>query len=100
MVAVKLENLPVKQTLAELVVPRSTLYAWYRRYSEQGFAGLAQRQPPRRLFWNRIPDALRQCVVEIALERTELSPRQLAWHITVHEGYFISESSVDRILKT
>ena len=38
-------------------------------------------------------------MVERALEHTEESPHQLAWHITDHEGYFISESSVYRILK-
>jgi transposase InsO family protein len=37
--------------------------------------------------------------VALALEKPELSPRQLAWHITDREGYFISESSVYRILK-
>ena len=34
-----------------------------------------------------------------ALERAELSPRELACRITDEEGYFISESSVYRILK-
>ena len=72
---VETSGLSVKQTLAELVVPRSTFYDWYRRYSEQGFAGLAQKRPQRRQFWNRIPDAVRQRVVEIALEQTELSPQ-------------------------
>ena len=37
--------------------------------------------------------------MEIALERAELSPRELACRITDEEGYFISESSVYRILK-
>jgi transposase InsO family protein len=96
---VETSDLPVKQTLAELDVPRSSFYDWYRRYIDRGFAGLAQKRPQRRQFWNRIPDVVRQQVVEIALERTELSPRQLAWHITDQEGYFISESSVYRILK-
>ena len=31
--------------------------------------------------------------------RSELSPRELAWHITDSEGTFISESSVYKILK-
>lgn len=38
-------------------------------------------------------------VVRIALEQPALSPRELAWHITDTEGYFVSESSVYRILK-
>jgi len=37
--------------------------------------------------------------VEIALQKPELSARELAWHITDNEGYFISERSVYRILK-
>ncbi len=38
-------------------------------------------------------------VVEIALEHTELSSRELAHKITDEQGVFISESSVYRILK-
>ena len=39
-----------------------------------------------------------QCL-EVALEHPELSPRELAWHITDQHEYFISESSVYRLLK-
>ena len=38
-------------------------------------------------------------MVQFALENPDKSSRQLAWHITDTEGYFISESSVYRILK-
>tara|TARA_Y100000031_G_scaffold119220_1_gene132809 strand:+ start:802 stop:1569 length:768 start_codon:yes stop_codon:yes gene_type:complete len=38
-------------------------------------------------------------VVEIALEHPEKSPRELAWYITDNQGYYISESTVYRILK-
>jgi transposase InsO family protein len=38
-------------------------------------------------------------VAELAIEKPELSPRELAWHITDEEGWFVSESSVYRILK-
>jgi putative transposase len=92
-------SLPVQQTLAELDIPRSTFYRWYNRYLELGYEGLLDRQPQQRQFWNRIPQAVREQVVQIALEYPEQSPRELAWHITDHEGYFISESSVYRILK-
>ena len=91
---------PVKRTLTELDVPRSTFYRWYERYRETGYEGLVDQQPGPRQFWNRIPDAVREHVVEVALERPDLSPRQLAWHITDTEGYFISETSVYRILKS
>ena len=93
-------ELSVKQTLKELDVPRSTFYDWYRRYQEYGHEGLADRQSRRRQFWNQIPEQVREYVVDVALEHTEMSPRQLAWHITDNEGYFISESSVYRILKS
>jgi len=92
-------GLPVKQTLAELDVPRSTFYRWYDHYLEAGYDGLVDRQPQQRQFWNCIPQAVREQVVQIALEHPEQSPRELAWYITDHEGYFISESSVYRILK-
>jgi len=37
--------------------------------------------------------------VELALDKTDLSPRELAYHITDNQGWFISESSIYRILK-
>lgn len=91
--------LPVKQTLDEIGVSRSTFYRWYERYQQDGIAGLEDRSSQPRQFWNRIPDVVRDQVVQIALAHPELSPRELAWHITDTEGYFISESSVYRILK-
>ena len=93
-------RLSVKQTLNELDISRSTFYDWYRRYSEDGYDGLADRKPCPKKFWNRIPDVIRQQVVDIALDNTDKSPRELAWHITDTQGYFISESSVYRILKS
>ena len=91
--------LSVKQTLAELNINRSTFYKWYRRYQEGGYQALANRYRPPKQFWNQIPPWERQRVVEIALEHPEKSPRELAWYITDKQGYYISESSVYRILK-
>jgi putative transposase len=92
-------SLSVKQTLAELDIPRSTFYRWYERYLEAGAEGLTDRSSQPRQFWNRIPQGVREHVVQVALEQPELSPRELAWHITDTEEYFLSESSVYRILK-
>jgi putative transposase len=96
---VEASDVPVARTLAELGVPRSTFYRWYARYRAAGADGLTERRPGPRQFWNRIPEGVRQQVVAVALQRPDQSPRQLAWHLTDNEGYFISETSVYRILK-
>lgn len=93
-------QLSVKRTLQELGIKRSTFYEWYKRYLEQGYDGLKQQPRQQNRFWNKIPDNERQRVVETALDREDLSPRELAYHITDKQGWFISESSVYRILKS
>ena len=92
-------TLGVKRTLIELDINRSAFYDWYRRYREGGYDGLASRPPHRRRFWNAIPPDVKKKVVETALEHLDKSPRQLAWYLTDTQGYYISESSVYRILK-
>tara|TARA_B100001079_G_C16370415_1_gene497150 strand:+ start:527 stop:1528 length:1002 start_codon:yes stop_codon:yes gene_type:complete len=93
-------ELSVRRTLIELDIPRSTFYTWYRNYLEHGYDGLADRRPGPRRFWNRIPDCEKEKVVQIALDRPELTSRELVWHITDKEHYYISESIVYRILKS
>lgn len=92
-------ELGVKRTLARLDLAPSTFYRWYARYREEGFEGLKPRTGGERRHWNRIGESDRQRVIETALQRPEMSPRQVAWHIIDHQGWFISESSVYRILK-
>jgi putative transposase len=92
-------DLSVRRTLAELGVQRSTFYAWYRRYAEDGVAGLVAKKPAAQRYWNRIPPAVRGRVVTAALADPERSPRELAWQLTDRTGHFLSESSVYRILK-
>ncbi len=87
----------VVRTLRELGIHPSVFYKWYNLYKEKGVEGLARKR--RNQFWNQIPPWERSRVVECALERPELSPRELAYHITDKYHYFISESSVYRILK-
>ena len=96
---VEQSDLPVQATLRHLDIPRSTFYGWYQRYLDDGPDGLHDRKPPPRPRWNKIPEAIRQSVVDLARERTELSPRELACHFTDEKRYFLSESSVYRILK-
>ena len=92
-------QLTVRQTLVELDIPSSTFYRWYQRYLEAGLAGLQEGLTAPRRFWNRIPESVRDRVVHLALAYPDKSPRELACFITDHEEYFLSESSVYRILK-
>lgn len=93
-------GISVRKTLEELQVNRSSFYSWYDRYRKSGYDGLVNMSFSPNRFWNKIPESDKKKVVSLALEMPEKSPRELAWHITDREGYFISESSVYRILKS
>lgn len=92
-------ELSVTATLEQLDVSKSSFYEWYGRYESEGYDGLLARKPNANKFWNKIPDREKKHIVDEALEHPEKSPRELAWHITDTEGYYLSESSVYRILK-
>jgi putative transposase len=92
-------GLGVKATLCELGINRSTFYEWYRRFEDEGYDGLAPKKAWRKRFWNSIPEDVKRQVVELALDNPGESPRQLALMMTDKYGYYISESSVYRILK-
>jgi transposase InsO family protein len=92
-------DLPVRETLRQLGVPRSTFYGWYQRYEAEGFDGLHDQKPVPRPRWNAIPKTIQDEVLGMALESTDLSPRELACRYTDEKRYFVSESSVYRILK-
>ena len=91
-------HLPTRQTLRMLGIPNSTYYDWYARWSDGGFDALADRSPRPRSVWNRIPDKVREDVVEFALEHDDLAPRELAVKYTDEKRYFVSESSMYRFL--
>ena len=95
---VEASHLPVKQTLKMLGIPSSTYYDWYARWSDGGVDALADRSPRPKSVWNRIPDKVREDVVGFALEHEDLTPRELAVKYTDEKRYFVSESSVYRIL--
>ena len=96
---VEASHLPVKRTLAMIGIPSSTYYQWYARWVEGGLDALADRSPQPKSVWNRIPDEIREDVVEFALEHEDLTPRELAVKYTDEKHYFVSESSAYRILK-
>lgn len=88
------------RTLRELGINKSTFYNWYGRYREHGYDGLAPRPRARNSYWNKIPDQVRAKVIDLALDLPELSPRELAHTMVDQQRYYISESSVYRILKS
>ena len=92
-------HLPVRRTLNKLGIPSTTFYRWYDRYRAFGEDGLEDRTSGPGRVWNRIPDDVRQQIVELALDEPELSPRELAVTFTDTKDYFVSEASVYRLLK-
>ena len=66
--------------------------------SDGGIDALGDRSPRPGSVWNRIPDDVREDVVDYALEHEDLTPRELAVKYTDEKRYFVSESSVYRIL--
>ena len=93
-------HLPTKRTLDKLGIPRTTFYRWYDRYLADGPEALEDRSPRPSRVWNRIPEPVREKIKELALQESELSPRELAIQFTDTEKYFVSEASVYRILKS
>jgi len=91
--------LSVRRTLAQIGIPRSTFYAWYERYREDGAAALEDGHPAPRRVWNKVPEHVAAAIVDLALAEPELSPRELATTFVDEQKYFISEASVYRLLK-
>jgi transposase InsO family protein len=96
---VEQSHLPAKRTLDQLGIPRRTFYRWYDRYLEGGPEALEDRPSAPSRVWNRIGGDIQGQIVEMALEATELSPRELALRFTDERSYFVSEATVYRLLK-
>jgi len=90
---------PVKKTLEQIGVSRPTFYRWYGLYRRFGEAALKDGRGGSGRVWNRVPEDIRDQVLEMALDQPELSPRELAVTFTDEKRYFVSEASVYRLLK-
>ena len=64
-------HLPVRRTLDKLGIPATTFYRWYDRYPGFGEAGLEDRNCGPGRVWNRIPDDVRDQIVDLALDEPE-----------------------------
>ena len=96
--SVKRSELSIVQALKRLGIPRRTFYNWYQKYATGGVNALRETPYRRQTTWNRIPDNIRQIVVELSLEHPELTPRELSVLLLEESQIFVSESSFYRIL--
>lgn len=92
---VRSSPLPSKQVLAQLGLPRSTYYAWLRRGEDSAEPSRTTLRPP----WNRLRPEEEEAILAVARASPELSPRQLAFHITDTAAFAVSESTCYRLLK-
>ena len=92
-------HLPAKLTLDKLGIARRTFYRWYDRFLEGGPEALEDRPSAQSPVWNRTPPDIHDQIIELALEQSELSPRELAVRFTDERRYFVSEATVYRLLK-
>lgn len=83
----------------KLGIARPTFYRWYDLYQRFGEAGLEDKRSGPNRAWNRIPDMVQGQIIDLALDQPELSPRELAVTFTDKHSYFVSESTVYRLLK-
>jgi hypothetical protein len=72
---------------------------WYDCYRTGGLEALEDKPSRPLRVWNRLPDKVRDEIVQLALDEPELSPRELAAHFTDTKSYFVSEASIYRLLK-
>ena len=96
---VERSDLSIRKTLAHLDIHRSTFYSWLQRYRDKGVDGLNDMKPVTDSAWNKIPAVHRTAIIDMALADPQLSPRELAVTYTDDKSYFVSESSVYRMLK-
>lgn len=84
------------QILAELGIPRRTYYHWVRRQRE---GKLEDGHSGDRVPWNKLRADEEKAIIARARASPELSSRQLAFRFVDEYGYWVSESTVYRILR-
>ena len=89
--SVKRSELSIVLALKRLGIPRLTFYNWYQKYATGGVNALRETPYRRQTTWNRIPDHIRQIVVELSLEHS-----LPLWHIsdTSYKKYALEYLSV------
>jgi len=89
-------GLPRRKALEHLGFPRSTYYRWLKR---QSGGRLQDKKGGSSVPWNKLKPGEEAKILATARESPELSCRQLAWQLVDNERWYVSESTVFRILK-
>jgi putative transposase len=89
-------GLPRRKVLEHLGLPKSTYYRWLKR---QGAGRLQDKKGGSPIPWNKLrPEEINKILAR-ARASPELSSRQLALQLVDDERWYVSESTVFRILK-
>jgi transposase InsO family protein len=89
-------GLPRRKALEHLRLPRSTYYRWLKRQREDSLQDKKGGSPAP---WNKLKPEEEAKILARARASPELSCRQLAWQLVDDERWYVSESTVFRILK-
>lgn len=89
-------GLPRRKALENLGLPRSTYYRWLKRQRE---GRLQDKKGGSPIPWNKLKPGEEAKILAKARVSPELSCRQLAWQLVDEERWYVSESTVFRILK-
>ena len=89
-------GLPRRRALVQLGLPKSTYYRWLKRQTE---GRLKDNKGGASLPGNKLKPEEESTILTRARASPELSARQLALTLVDSEGWYVSESTVFRILK-
>jgi putative transposase len=89
-------GLPRRKALEHLRLPRSTYYRWLKRQAE---GRLQDKKGGSSIPWNKLKPGEEAKILARARASPELSCRQLALQMVDRERWYVSESTVFRILK-
>jgi RNA-directed DNA polymerase len=97
--AVESSPLPAKEALLRLDVSSSTYYRWKANFAKHGREGLQNRSSFTGRTWNEILPHEEKRILEVADLYPDLFSREISVHISDHDGFTVSESTVYRVLK-
>jgi putative transposase len=97
--AVQESGMTAKEALQRLDLPRSTFYRWRKKLREQGVEGLIDRSSAPSRVWNQLLPEEEARIVKTALSHPTWSSREIAFHLTDHASFSVSESTVYRWFK-